>query len=97
MAEAYGHRLLVSILEDEAVKNPDRVFAVIPSKPDSARDYREVSFKQMKCAVDQIVYLLQDKYKTFTFLETIGYIGLQDLRYNILFYAALKCRLKVCS
>ena len=96
MNETYGRRLLVGILEDAAINDPNRAFAVIPQHPDSALEYRQVSFKELKAAVDHTVHILRARYKTFELHETLAYVGLSDLRYNILFYAALKCRLKVC-
>lgn len=95
MAEQYGRRLMVGVLEEETQHNPQRVFALIPASSDLQDGFRQVTFQQVKAAVDYTVHWLQDGFSTFSQHETLAYVGVPDLRYNILFYAALKLRLKV--
>ena len=94
MAENYGRRLMVRILDDEARANPSRPFASVAKSAHLIDGFYEVTFKQMKAAVDQLVHLLQAEYGILSHNATISYIGIPDLRYNILCYAAWKCRLK---
>jgi acyl-coenzyme A synthetase/AMP-(fatty) acid ligase/acyl carrier protein len=95
MAEQYGRRLMVGVLEEEAQHHPERIFALIPESSDLQDGFRQVTFQQVKAAVDHTVYWLQAEFGPFALHETLSYVGVLDLRYNILFYAALKLRLKV--
>ena len=91
----HGRRLMVQILEEEASRHPSHPFAIVSKSDDAVRGFYEVTFQQMKNAVDHVVHLLQTAYSIFSSKETLAYIGVLDLRYNILCYAAWKCRMKV--
>jgi hypothetical protein len=88
---------MVSAIEELAQHQPERVFAFIPSSADLQDGFREVTFKEIKFAIDYAVKWLQDGFGAFSLHETVSYIGLPDLRYNIFFYAAMKLRLKVLA
>lgn len=87
------------VLDDEAQANPDRVFAAIAKSTDLTEGFRDVSFTEMANAVNYMAYQLQARFGRALEYEfqTLTYIGLPDLRYNILFYAAIKCGYKVRS
>lgn len=101
--EPFGQRLLPNILKEEADANPERVFAVYTNSDsdDLTKDsFVEVTFRQIKQAVDHVANWLQSTFDHDEKLaqhETLAFIGIPDLRYNIFFYAALQCRCKVCS
>ena len=86
---------MVGVLEDEAHNNPKRTFASISKSTGTVNGFYEVTFQEMKIAVDFLVHLLRSEYDVLSHNETLSYIGVPDLRYNILCYAAWKCRLKV--
>ncbi|KAH8689541.1 putative NRPS-like enzyme [Talaromyces proteolyticus] len=95
MIAQYGRRLLVSVIEEEAKYNPDRVFAWIPKTSDLQDGFRPVTFKQIKVAIDWTVHWIRDNFGETSVHETVSYVGVSDLRYNVFFYASLKLRLKV--
>ena len=96
---AYGRRLLPAILDHEAHTTPDRIFATIPKGADLQDGFVDVAVAQIATAVNFVAYELLSEYgpsspKNY---ETLTYIGVPDLRYNIVFYAAVKCGFKVSS
>lgn len=86
------------VLDDEAVFNPQRVFAVIPRSEDLSQIFNDIFFAQMANAVNYLANRLQALFgpKPDYPFETLTYIGVPDLRYNIVFYAAVKAGYKVC-
>ncbi|TAQ86650.1 hypothetical protein B7494_g5036 [Chlorociboria aeruginascens] len=94
----YGRRLMPTVLRSEAKHNPTRVFA-LAAKSDNVDDgFREVTFQQVAQATNYTSHWLQKRFENGNKppkLVTLAYIGVPDLRYNILFYAAAQCRYKV--
>ena len=92
----YGRRLLPRVLDDEAISNPERPFAAIPRSEDLAHGFRDVTFGQVANAVNHIAFRLQTNLGPLKHdFETLTYVGIPDLRYNLVFYAAVKCGYKV--
>lgn len=96
---AYGRRLLVSILDEEALSMPNRAFAAIAKSADVSDGFQDVSIATIAAAVNFLACQLQSRYGAATKqdFETLTYIGVPDLRYCIVFYAAVKCGYKVIS
>lgn len=94
---AYGQRLLPVILDEDAHTTPNRVFAAIPNSADLRDGFLDVTVARIATAVDFVAYQLQSEYGATLPQnhETLTYIGVPDLRYNIVFYAAVKCGYKV--
>lgn len=95
MSAQYGQRLMVATLEEKARSKPEQVYCLLPRSADLQDGLSEVTYKQIQSAVDFTTHWLRDNFGPFAPNETVTYMGLSDLRYNILFYAALKLRLKV--
>ena len=51
--------------------------------------------RQVSQAVNKCAYWLEDLIGRSTVFETLSYMGLPDLRYAIVFLAAVKCGYKV--
>ena len=94
----YGRRLMPTILRHEAKYNPQRTFAMV-AKSDNLEDgFLDVTFQQVAQAVDYASHWLQNRFENGDKPPrhtTLAYIGVPDLRYNILFYAGVQCRYKV--
>ncbi|KAL8702786.1 MAG: hypothetical protein Q9201_004041 [Fulgogasparrea decipioides] len=93
----YGRRLLPAVLDQVAKVNPHKVFAAFAVSDDVSQGFRDVTFDEMAQAVDSMAYSLQSTFgcSPANRFETLTFIGLPDLRYNIVFYAAVKCGYKV--
>jgi hypothetical protein len=98
MRSDYGRRLMPTTLHCEAKPNPQRTFA-IATKSDNIEDgFHEVSFQQVAQAVNHVSHWLQARFESSNkpvHQTTLAYIRPPDLRYNIIFYAAVQCRYKV--
>ena len=95
----YGRRLLPCVLDDEAQANPLRVFAAIARSTELSQGFQDISFRQVANAVNATAYKLQAVFGSQLDheFETLTYIGTPDLRYNVVFYAAVKCGYKVIT
>lgn len=93
----YGRKLLPCVLDDEAALNPQRVFAIVPRSDDLSQGFIDVTFAQMANAVNYLADRLQALFgpNPRYHFETLTYIGISDLRYNVVFYAAVKAGYKV--
>ena len=93
----YGRRLMPHVLDAEAHTNPHRTFAAILKSSEISDGFVDITYGQMAHAVNFMAYRLQEFFGAslkYDF-ETLTYFGLPDLRYNIVFYAAIKCGYKV--
>ncbi|KAL8938631.1 MAG: hypothetical protein Q9211_003115 [Gyalolechia sp. 1 TL-2023] len=91
----YGLRLLPQVLDDLARSKPERVFASVPKTFELKDDFREVTVLQLSRSVDRLARWLEECIGRSSTFETIAYLGLPDLRYTIVFLAAVKCGYKV--
>ncbi len=93
----FGRRLMPEILDDEARENPHRVFAATAKSTDLAQGFQNVSFAEMANAVNFVAHQIQTQFgrELDDGIPTLTYIGVPDLRYNIVFYAAVKSGWKV--
>ena len=95
MAPLFGSRLLPQVVDELAQSNPNRIYASIPLSSDLTHGFRDVTMLQMSQAVSKCAYWLEHTIGRSTTFETLAYIGLSDLRYAIVFLAAVKCGYKV--
>ncbi|KAK5624968.1 hypothetical protein RRF57_000684 [Xylaria bambusicola] len=89
---AYGKRTIPSAIDELAQACPTRTWVSF------ATDYqrlRDVSFQTCAHAVNQTCWWLKRTLGTSETFDTVAYIGPNDLRYLILFSAAVKCGYKV--
>jgi hypothetical protein len=95
----YGRRLMPTVLHAEAERNPQRPFAIVAKSENIEDGFQEVTFQQVSRAVNHVSLWLQGQFEENGSKPprhaTITYIGVPDLRYNIIFYAAVQCRYKV--
>ncbi|KAI9745626.1 MAG: hypothetical protein M1818_001160 [Claussenomyces sp. TS43310] len=93
----YGKRLMPAVLDAEAAVHPTRIFAAIPNAADVSQGFRDVSFAEAANATNHVARWLRKTLGPATEreFETLTYIGIPDLRYSIIFYAAVKCGYKL--
>ena len=86
-----------TVLDDEAQSNPHRVFAAIARSMNLTQGFRDVTFAEMANSVNFMVLQIHAEFgeELDRPFQTLTYLGLPDLRYNIVFYAAIKCGYKV--
>ena len=95
MEPPYGSRLLPQVVDELARSNPKRIYATLPLSSDLTQGFRDVTMLQVSQAVNRLAYWLEHMIGRSTVFETLSYMGLPDLRYAIVFLAAVKCGYKV--
>lgn len=61
----------------------------------SRNGFQNVTMSQMARAVNHLAWWLQKQIGTSSTFETVSYLGLPDMRYAMIFLAAVKCGYKV--
>lgn len=90
-AAARGRRTLINTLYRRAELEPDKIFGSF-SLTDKVEDgFRDFTFAELASAVDVCAWHLKETFGTSDNFEPILYMGLNDFRYTIVFYAAVKC------
>lgn len=91
----YGSRLLPQVVDELARSNPGRIYAIIPLSSNLSQGFRDVTMLQLSQAVNKCAYWIEHILERNTLFETVSYIGPSDLRYAVVFLAAIKCGYKV--
>jgi len=86
-----GKRLLAQTVDDLAASDPGRVWATIPLGQEISDGFRDVTFRELKNAVDSVAWWLEGKIGRSDRFEVLAYLGMSDVRYAIFFFAAVKC------
>ena len=92
---AYGARLLPQVVDEYARIDPNRIYASILLSANVSQGSRDVRMKDMARAVNSMAWWIKDHLGVRNDFETVGYIGVSDLRYPITILAAIKCGWKV--
>jgi len=92
---AYGSRLLPQVLDDLAASKPERIYASLPKTFNLKDGFRDVTVLQISRAVNAIAWWLEKEIGRSSTFETVSYLGPPDIRYAIVFLAAVKCGYKV--
>lgn len=87
-----GQRLLPHVIDYYAHHQPDRVFASIFKSGDLEDGFEDIIAETMATAVNYMAWWLTKNLKTRNKRRTLAYIGPSDLRYTVIFLAAIKCR-----
>lgn len=90
----YGHRLIPTLVDEFAEKDPNYVFALIPKTPNFADGLQEITIKTFARAVNEIAWRCESVLGKSTDFDTIAYIGPTDLRYWVIAIAASKAGYK---
>jgi acyl-CoA synthetase (AMP-forming)/AMP-acid ligase II len=94
---AKGSRTLLEALTAKAYIYPSETYAHIPNGSTVEEGFRAVTYEQILHAVDATAFWLEDQLGKSTDFETLLYVGVSDLRYVLIFFAAQKCGYKVST
>lgn len=92
----YGRRLFPTLIDERASSEPSKPFASIPKSSDLRDGFVDISYHHLARAIDRCSWWLENKLGKARNFETIGYLGILDLRYTILMFACVKVGYKVC-
>ena len=94
-----GRRTLIETIQRLAEVHPDKVYVKQPIDQDVSHGFRDVTVLELLQAVDAFAWWLEcqiGRSEDENF-ETIAFLGVNDVRWSIVFYGAIKCGYKVCS
>ena len=94
-SQPYGSRLLPQVVDRLSQSDPQRVYVIFPLSSDLSRGFRDVTMLEIARAVNKLAWWIEMNLGRSTVFETVAYIGPSDLRYAIVFLAAVKCGYKV--
>lgn len=92
----FGSRLLPQVVDELARSCPERIYASISLSSDPLQ-FQHVTVLELAQAVSQFAWRLDENLGRSTTFETLAYVGPSDLRYVVVFLAAVKCGYKVSS
>ena len=92
---SYGSRLLPTVVDELAHTHPERVYATIPISSDISQGFRDVTMSKLAQSVNYVAFWLEKSVGRSDSFETLAYIGVPDVRYTLVFLAAVKCGYKV--
>ncbi|EFQ36824.1 transferase [Colletotrichum graminicola] len=91
-----SQQLITHTIDDALAREPDRVWASYAISSDIQKDgLRDVTIAQLAKAVDRLAWHIDSTIGKSTTFETLGYIGLPDVRHMMLLLAAVKTGYKV--
>ncbi|RBR13756.1 hypothetical protein FVER53590_13560 [Fusarium verticillioides] len=85
-----GRRLIPRILDDMSRDEPDRVIYSIAKSADISEGFDEITARDFADAVNKTAWWLEGLVGKSESFQTIGYIGLHDIRYFLLNLACVK-------
>ena len=95
MAIRYGSRLMPVVVDGIAKEQPDLVYASVPIATNISEGFKNITFSDIASATNHVAAWIDRKLKRSSSFDTIAYMGLGDLRYVVVFLAAVKCGYKV--
>ncbi|KAF2113570.1 hypothetical protein BDV96DRAFT_601064 [Lophiotrema nucula] len=95
MATSYGSRLMPVVVDQIARQQPDLKYASVPLTANISDGFKDVTFSDIASAVNHVALWIDRTLGRSTGFSTIAYMGHGDLRYVIVFLAAVKCGYKV--
>ena len=93
-SSAKGSRLLPSVLDHTGTESPGRIYASVPLTHDITDGFRDITHGEVLKAIDALATWLAANFGVSEDFETLAYTGVADLRYALIFYAAVKCGYK---
>ncbi|KAF2012923.1 acetyl-CoA synthetase-like protein [Aaosphaeria arxii CBS 175.79] len=95
MAELYGSRLMPVVVDETAERQPDLPYASVPLTTNISDGFKDVTFSDIASATNKVARWIENTIGRSSNFDTIAYMGVGDLRYVVVFLAAVKCGYKV--
>ncbi|KAF2176481.1 acetyl-CoA synthetase-like protein [Zopfia rhizophila CBS 207.26] len=95
MSPRYGSRLLPVVVDEIAQSQPDLPYASVPLTANLSDGFKDITFSDITSATNYLAAWIHGNLGRSSDFDTIAYIGPGDLRYVVVFLAAIKCGYKV--
>lgn len=86
---------MTQVLDEVAKFTPDKLYATITLSDELPYRFRDVTFAEVARCVNFLAYWLGKRIGRSNSFETLGFIGIVDLRGAVFFHAAVKLGYKV--
>ncbi|RYP27611.1 hypothetical protein DL767_007616 [Monosporascus sp. MG133] len=93
--QAYGQRLMPSVLDELAKTNPNKLYGAIPNTADVTEGFRDITVADIARCANFMASWIAERFGRSESFETLTYIGIEDFRGIAVFHAAVKCGYKV--
>ena len=93
--EQRGSRILPLVLDELAQQTPQRLYAKVLKDADLSHGFTDVTVAHVSNATHACAWWLSKTIGTSQDFETLVYVGINDLRYPVFWFAAIKCGYKV--
>ncbi|KAF3015839.1 hypothetical protein G7054_g6817 [Neopestalotiopsis clavispora] len=91
-----GQRLLPVIIDEVAQNDPNRTWACLPVDDyDLSQGFEDVTYAAFANAINKLAYFIEKTFGRSDKFDTIIYLGIPDIRYYMLPYAACKTGHKI--
>lgn len=94
MGTQYGSRLLPVVVDETATSRPDLPYAYVPISANIKDGFKAITFRDIFQATNYVAAWIHQTLGSSSSFETLAYIGPGDLRYAVVFLAAVKCGYK---
>ncbi|KAI0841826.1 acetyl-CoA synthetase-like protein [Hypoxylon sp. FL0890] len=91
----YGRRLMPVVLDELAMKTPEKLYASIPISADITQGFRDITVADMARSVNFMAEWIETRFGRSRNFDTLSYIGISDLRGVVVWHAAVKCGFKL--
>lgn len=85
-----GERLLPSLVDEYANLDPEKLIASFPTSSEII-EWHEVSYRELSAAVNSLAWFIEKHIGKSEVFESLGYMGVNDIRYTVVWLAAMKC------
>lgn len=92
----YGRRLLPSVVDAKAASGVESIWCSLPHDDnDLSKGFEDINYWRLANAVNKMAWLIHDKLGPSQNFDTIIYMGIPDIRYQIIEIAVIKTGHKV--
>ncbi|TKA57030.1 hypothetical protein B0A49_10497 [Cryomyces minteri] len=91
----YGQRLLPHILREVSKSDPQKPWALVFETSDIFKGFRTVNVRDISNAVNATAWWMHNQLGRSDHFETVAYIGISDIRYEIVHLASINCGYKL--
>ncbi|KAG8166123.1 hypothetical protein KVR01_004675 [Diaporthe batatas] len=85
----YGSRLLPNVVDETAKSQPELPYSYVPVSSNVGDGFRTVTFYEIATAANHVAFWIEQNLGLSTCFETLAYMGIGDLRYVVVFLAAV--------